>query len=89
MTLTFQQVEPLNDEHHDKIIAAFNKLFIDRGGKEDGDGDGSGDGYGDGSNGYGDGSNGWGDGSDGYGYGSGSGGYDGGGCNVPEEWQAE
>ena len=57
MTLTFQQVEPLNDEHHDKIIAAFDMLFIVGGGEEDS--------YGDGYGGYG-----WGDG-DGNGYGNG------------------
>lgn len=48
MTLTFQQVEPISDEHHDKIIAAFNMFFIDRGGQIDGYGFGNG--YG---NGYG------------------------------------
>ena len=57
MTLTFQQVEPLNDEHHDKLIAAFHMLFIDDGGQQDS--------YGDGDGGYG-----WGDG-DGNGYGNG------------------
>jgi len=40
-------IEPINDLHHDKIIAAFNELFINRGGKQDGWGNGAG--YGDGS----------------------------------------
>ena len=57
MTITSQWVEPLNDEHHDKIIAAFNMHFIDRGGQPDGYGDGYGNGYGNG-NGYGGGSGG-------------------------------
>jgi hypothetical protein len=75
MTLTFQQVEPLSNEHHDKIIAAFNRFFIDRGGQTDGGGDG-GYGFGDGY---------------GYGYGSGDGGGYGNGYGnkIPEEWQAE
>ena len=46
--ITIIPIEPLNDEHHDKIIAAFNRFFIDRGGLANGYGDGSGDGYGDG-----------------------------------------
>ena len=96
MTLTFQQVEPISDEHHDKIIAAFNMLFIDRGGKEDSCGYGWG--YGDGNregNGYGYGSGDcWGDG-DGRGYGDPRGdgdergaGYNHGG-KCPEAWQAD
>ena len=89
MTLTFHQVEPLNDEHHDKIIAAFNRLFIDGGGQMDGAGNGYvyGNGYGDGY-GYGYGK--------GYGGGRGDGygdGYGDGGCTYsgkcPEDWQAE
>ena len=40
MILTFQQIEPISDEHHDKIIAAFNMFFIDGGGWPDGNGDG-------------------------------------------------
>jgi len=80
MTIQFQQVEPLNDLHHDKIIAAFSRLFIDGGGEEDGWGDGGGDG---GGNGYGDG---YGNG-DGYGIGRGNGRGDGVfGGKSPEEW---
>jgi hypothetical protein len=66
MTITFQQVEPIDESHHDKIIAAFSKLFINWGGQEDGcgdgwdnggiyGGDGDGDGYGYNGDGYGDG----------------------------------
>ena len=98
--VTLLTIEPLSDAHGMLIVETFNMLFIDRGGKEDGDGDGSGGGWGDGGgNGSGDGSDGYGDGSDGYGYGygygggygSGGGGYGGryGRCNVPEEWQAD
>jgi len=57
MTIQFQQVEPLNDLHHDKIIAAFNELFINWGGQSDGDGFGYDYGNGDGGGcgcGYGD-----------------------------------
>jgi len=43
-------IEPINDLHHDKIIAAFSRLFIDGGGQSDGDGYGGGYGWG-----YGDG----------------------------------
>jgi hypothetical protein len=78
MTTQFQQVEPLNDLHHDKIIAAFNELFITGGGQSDGNGDGTGDG---GGYGWGNG-NGYGDGTGG-GYGNGWG-YGNGKC--PEEW---
>jgi hypothetical protein len=46
MTTQFQQDEPLNDLHHDKIIAAFNELFINRGGQSDGYGTGDGNGWG-------------------------------------------
>lgn len=42
MKIQFQQVEPLNDLHHDKIIAAFNELFINGGGLTDGSGYGYG-----------------------------------------------
>lgn len=74
MILTFQQVEPISNEHHDKIIAAFNKLFINKGGKEDGYGDGySGPGLLDGC----------------YGTGRGGGFGDGGSSYVPEEWRVE
>ena len=52
MTITSQWVEPIDAEHHDKIIAVFHKLFIDRGGQQDGNGSGDGYGYGNG-NGYG------------------------------------
>lgn len=58
--ITIIPIEPLNNEHAFLIIEAFNKLFIDRGGQEDGfgdgwdnggiyggDGDGDGDGFGD------------------------------------------
>ena len=72
-------IEPLNDEHHDKIIAAFNWFFMDGGGRPDGWGNGDGTGYGFG---YGNG--------DGYGDGGGRGA---GWCNhggkCPEDWQAD
>ena len=42
MTITSQWVEPTDAEHHDKIIAVFHKLFIDKGGQEDGWGKGYG-----------------------------------------------
>ena len=75
MTITSQWVEPLNDEHHDKIIAAFNMHFIDEGGQQDGNG--SGDGYGD--------DNDCGDDDDGvfHSYGDGNGG------KCPEEWRVK
>ena len=77
MTITFQQVEPIDESHHDKIIAAFSKLFISWGGQEDGCGDGWDNGgiYG----GDGDG--------DGYGWGNGDGYGDGFGDEIPEEWR--
>ena len=52
--ITIIPIEPLSDKHAFLIIEAFNKLFIDRGGKEDGFGcgNGHGNGFGDG-NGYG------------------------------------
>jgi len=58
--ITLIPIEPLSDAHGALIIAAFNKLFINRGGEEDGwgDGDGMGDGIRDGD-GWG---HGWGDG---------------------------
>ena len=68
-------IEPLSEAHGMLIVAAFNKLFIDRGGQPDGYGNGSGYGYGDGNgngSGYGDGN----------GYGNGDG-------KCPEAWQAE
>ena len=77
MTITSHWVEPIDAEHHDKIIAVFHKLFIDKGGQADGWGDGPEVGDGDGR-------------GDGYGYGDGCGGggdYDNG--NVPEEWRVE
>jgi hypothetical protein len=76
--ITLIPIEPRNEAHGALIIAAFNKLFINRGGEEDGWGNGGGfregDGYSDG--GYGDGN---GNGS-GYGCDGGSGG------KPPEEW---
>jgi len=74
--VTLLPIEPRNEQHGALIVAAFNNLFINRGGQSDG----SGDGYGDGS-GYGDG---YGDGT-GYGYGTG-GGYGDGTGKFPEEW---
>lgn len=77
MTITSHWVEPIDAEHHDKIIAVFHKFFIDKGGQEDGFGFGEGWGHGDGR-------------GDGYGYGDcdgGSGDYDNG--NIPEEWRTE
>ena len=44
--ITIIPIEPLNDEHHDKIIAVFHMLFINRGGQPDGDGYGVFHGYG-------------------------------------------
>jgi hypothetical protein len=70
MTITFQQVEPIDESHHDKIIAAFNELFINSGGQSDG--------YGYGGCDYG-----W---RDGWGDGWGNGGGDGYGGEEPEEW---
>lgn len=46
-------IEPINDLHHDKIIAAFSRLFIDGGGQSDGFGFGDGDGGRGYGNGYG------------------------------------
>jgi len=65
--VTLLPIEPLNDAHGVLIVEAFSRLFIDRGGKEDGWGDGSGFGYD-----YGNG--------DGFGYDYGNG--DGGGCGC-------
>jgi hypothetical protein len=82
--ITIIPIEPLSDAHGALIVESFNKLFIDRGGKADGDGSGYGDGWHEG-NGYGYGSGDcWGDGR-GAGYGDPRG--DGGKC--PEEWQAD
>ena len=79
MTITSQWVEPLNDEHHDKIIAAFNRFFIDGGGLCDtetcGWGYGNGNGEGDGFDDY-------------YGDGKGGGGYAFSG-KCPEEWRVQ
>lgn len=75
--ITIIPIEPLSEAHALLIVAAFNKLFIDRGGQPDG---GGGYGYGYGGGGYGDGSGGYGDGS-----GSGFGG----GGKCPEAWQAD
>ena len=81
--VTLIPIEPLDEAHGALIVAAFNKLFINRGGEEDGWGDGPGVGCGTG--GYGGDGTGWGDGG-GYGYGWGDGaggaGYD----SPPEEW---
>ena len=86
--VTLIPIEPLSDKHGALIVAAFNNLFINRGGQSDGwgggDGNGDGDGWGDGG-GYG--------GGDGYGYGYGDGGGygngdgDGWGDKLPEEWR--
>ena len=65
-------IEPLSNKHALLIIEAFNRYFIDGGGKEDGDGCygySNGDGHGDGHSGCVGGSSG------GFGFG-----------NVPEEW---
>jgi len=70
--VTLHKIEPRNEAHGALIIAAFNKLFINRGGEEDGWGDGDGDGYGNG-------------GGNGYSCGSGSGWGNGDG-KPPEEW---
>jgi len=70
--VTLHTIEPRNEAHGALIIAAFNKLFINRGGEEDGWGDGDGDGYGNG-------------GGNGYSCGSGSGWGNGDG-KPPEEW---
>jgi len=50
--VTLHTIEPRNEQHGMLIVEAFNKLFINRGGEEDGwgDGDGGGNGWG---NGYG------------------------------------
>jgi len=54
--ITVIPIEPINDLHHDKIIVAFSRLFINGGGQPDGYG--TGNGY---SNGNGDGTGGgWG-----------------------------
>jgi hypothetical protein len=58
--ITIIPIEPINDEHALLIIEAFNRHFINGGGKEDGDGSGfgsdpfSGEGWGSGC-GYGNG----------------------------------
>ena len=94
--ITIIPIEPLSEAHGGLIVEAFNMLFIDRGGKEDGAGYGLG--YGDGNregNGYGSGDP-WGDG-DGRGYGDprgdgderGAGGYGNHGGKCPEAWQAD
>ena len=43
--ITIIPIEPLSEAHGMLIVAAFNRHFVDRGGKEDGRGDGFG--YGD------------------------------------------
>ena len=75
--ITIIPIEPISEAHGMLIVEAFSRLFIDRGGEQDGRGDGYGyswsDGRGDGrggGNGYG------------YGYGNGD-------CKCPEEWQAD
>ena len=70
--VTLHTIEPRNEAHGALIVTAFNKLFINRGGEEDGWGDGNGTGDG--------GGNGWGN---GYGTGYGNGGFCG---SLPEEW---
>jgi hypothetical protein len=56
--VTLLPIEPLNDAHGMLIVEAFSRLFVNRGGKEDGDGwgygDGDGWGWGYGGNRYGD-----------------------------------
>ena len=76
--VTLHTIEPRNEAHGALIVTAFNKLFINRGGEEDGwgDGDGGGGCYGNGNGG----GNGWGN---GYGTGYGNGGFCG---SLPEEW---
>jgi hypothetical protein len=75
--VTLLPIEPLSEAHGMLIVEAFNELFINGGGKEDGygcgygDGDGNGDGNG---NAYG------------YGYGGGNT-YGSGGAKCPEEWR--
>jgi hypothetical protein len=51
--ITLIPIEPLDDAHGMLIVEAFNELFINRGGKQDGWGNGVGMGYGnrDGGNG--------------------------------------
>ena len=83
--ITIIPIEPLSDAHGALIVETFNMLFIDRGGRPDGEGVGlvylrDGGGFG-----------------DGYGfvadccrYGDGCGdGWDNGSVNVPEEWRSE
>ena len=71
--ITIIPIEPLNQAHGTLIVAAFNRLFVDKGGQQDGWGDG-GRGYGNGGDGYGN------------GYGGGGGYGDG---KPPEEWRVE
>ena len=71
--ITLIPIEPRNEAHGMLIVEAFSKLFINRGGEEDGWGDGDGDGYGNG-------------GGNGYSCGSGSGWGNGAG-KPPEEWR--
>ena len=75
--ITIIPIEPLNDEHALLIIEAFNRHFINGGGKEDGYG--AGDGLGSHGNGNGFGGT--------YGFGDGDGYGNVGKC--PEEWRAE
>ena len=83
--ITIIPIEPLSDAHGGLIVETFSRLFIDRGGRPDGEGVGlvylrDGGGFG-----------------DGYGfvadccrYGDGCGdGWDNGSVNVPEEWRSE
>lgn len=74
--VTLHTIEPRNEAHGALIVTAFNKLFINRSGEEDGWGYGGG-GYGNGGFGNGDGNGG--------GYGNGDGNGDGYG-KPPEEW---
>ena len=81
--ITIIPIEPLNDEHAFLVIEAFNRLFINKGGQQDGWGFGKGWGHGNGrGDGYGYGN------SIGDGYGIGDGGWDD-GDKCPEEWRAE
>lgn len=50
--ITIIPIEPLNDEHAFLIIEAFNKLFVNKGGKTDGYGCGMGCLHGDGHSGW-------------------------------------
>ena len=82
--ITLLPIEPVSEAHGMLIVETFSRLFINRGGKEDGgggvglvylrDGGGFGDGYGFAADGYGNGC---------------GGGWDNGSVNVPEEWRVQ